>query len=159
MVLSPQISRQHISPRCLLCAPSSALSDSALTCACMLMPLSPICQSAHSLMGEKNSVSTTGMQKVTAMALVKRLYTKPHQLHPTTQNAGGFSISLICHFPPVREGRGEEPHDIRVKIYSGYTQHDRTDSCSVFNLSLTSTIYFTLFERGTSCLLLMGKSS
>lgn len=83
VVISPQISRQHISPRC---TQSSSPSDSALTCTCMLMPLSPICQSAHSLMGKKTVLqSTTAMQKVTAMALVKRLTAKPRQLLPTTR--------------------------------------------------------------------------
>lgn len=83
VVISPQISRQYISPRRLLCTQSSSPSDSALTCTCMLMPLSPICQSARSLMGKETS--TTAMQKVTAMALVKRLTAKPRQLLPTTR--------------------------------------------------------------------------
>lgn len=51
VVLSPQISGQHISLR-----PRTCLwfrSDSALTCTCMLLPLSPICQSSPSLMGKK----------------------------------------------------------------------------------------------------------
>lgn len=48
VITSPQISWQHISPRCLLCTLSSALSDSAMTCTCILMLVSPICQSAPS---------------------------------------------------------------------------------------------------------------
>lgn len=50
----------HLSNVFALHAELIELSDSALTCTCILMPLSPICQSAHSLMGE-SSVSTTGM--------------------------------------------------------------------------------------------------
>lgn len=46
-----------------------------------------ICPFSH---GKENSASTTAMQKVTAMALVKRLTAKPRQLLPTTRAAVDF---------------------------------------------------------------------
>lgn len=60
VVTPAQISRQHIPPRCLLCLLSSSLSDSALTRTCILMSVSPICQSVRSPMGE-NRASATGI--------------------------------------------------------------------------------------------------
>lgn len=58
------------------------------------------------------------MQKVTAVALVERLYTKPHQLSPTTHNAGGFSIyvfTAVLMLGVGGVGGAGGPHSVRVK--------------------------------------------
>ena len=97
VVIPAQISWQHISPRCLHCMLSSSLSDSALTCTCILMRLSPICQSAHSPMGG-NSVSTTGMEKVTAVAVVGASTLNPLNYFPLLKNQWIF-YKVISLFP------------------------------------------------------------
>lgn len=83
---------------------SSSQSDSALTCTCILMLLSPICQSAHFPMGE-NSGSTTGMEKVTSSCHI--CSTKSLQLLPTPHSpADQVFCKVISPFPRAESGTG-----------------------------------------------------
>lgn len=90
VITPPQISWQHVPPRCLLRLLSSSLSDSAVKCTCILMLVSPICQSAHSPIGE-NSASTTGMEQASRGLLLWQLSALQHQTPSITPTASTMS--------------------------------------------------------------------
>lgn len=133
MAISPQISRQHISPRRLLCTQASSPSDSAPTCTCMLMPLSPICQSARSLMGKKT---------VRVLQECRRL-PQWHSSRGLTLNPGNYSqllerrwifyiLVLPLHAAKITLAALRLPRDnSNAKFILGYIEHHKTDSCKL----------------------------
>lgn len=133
MVISPQISRQHISPRRLLCTQSSSPSDSALTCTCMLMPLSPICQSARSLMGKKTVRVLQQCRRLLQWHLSRGLALNPGNYSQLLECRWIFYI-LVLPLPAAKITLAAlrlPRNDCNAKFILGYTEHHQTDSCKL----------------------------
>lgn len=133
VVISPQISWQHISSRCLLCRQSSSPSDSALTCTCMLMPLSPICQSAHSLMGKKTARALQQCRRLPQWHLSRGLPLNPGNYSQLLERRWIFYI-LVLPLPAAKITLAAlrlPRDDSNAKFILGYTEHHKTDSCKL----------------------------